>query len=198
MLRLHFQALPEGSSAILPARVRDVVGTTGGGLRLANGLGQNGRLFVVGEEPVLDALLATKGDRSLVLYGRPGRAYAVESATNLALGAAWRLEQAFELDGRFTVLPLEAAGPGVFYRAVEQDRARGRLAIRQEGSKVVLRWPSAAGECAVEEAGSLTPPVRWRPLTDRAQVVGDRYHLVQSVGASVRFYRLQCPEPARR
>jgi hypothetical protein len=52
-----------------------------------------GRVFVNGNEPILDAAFDTNGVAHLFLCGHPGGSYRIEARTNLDASAVWTLDQ---------------------------------------------------------------------------------------------------------
>lgn len=196
LLKLGFEAIHNPHSAAVPLNLLSVRGMTAGGLVLGNGQGLGGRVFVIGAEPMVQAFLGTNGMRSLVVYGLAGHDYLIQCTTNLAAGAAWVPWRQVHLDGNFAVIEnVEASGPNLYYRAVELGASVPRLNVWHERSEIIIEWPVAAGECAVEETGSLSPPVRWAPTVGLPQQVGNTFRLVTPVGASRRYYRLACGAP---
>lgn len=69
---LQFFALSNQSSAFVPLEVLDVEGIKPDGARVANALGQPGRVVVVGQEPLLEAVLFSNQQPALVVYALPG------------------------------------------------------------------------------------------------------------------------------
>ena len=51
----------------------------------------DGRVVVMGEKALLEPVLVTPPLRRILVYVRPGTSYTIESSTNLANPAAWRL-----------------------------------------------------------------------------------------------------------
>ncbi|HEY6170317.1 MAG TPA: hypothetical protein VI454_19950, partial [Verrucomicrobiae bacterium] len=67
------------------------------------------------------------------------------------------------------------------------------LTQQMQGGNVVLSWPVAAGNYAVDSALSMTPPVVWQPVAMTPTVVSGRYVLTIPVNSAAPscFYRLR-------
>lgn len=87
--RLEFQAAGQQASAVVPLTVVDLQAIRPGGTAVESRSAQNGRIVVVGEQPVLEALPVDPGNRSLLLYGQAGVRYGIESTPSLSAGLAW-------------------------------------------------------------------------------------------------------------
>jgi len=85
-----------------------------GGTLLTNGIGYSGRVVVIGEQPLLDAL--NFSFRELILWGNPGQSYRVDFVPEL--GAAWQPWRTNTPAGPRTSLPAHDSLSPVFYRAV--------------------------------------------------------------------------------
>jgi len=94
------------------------------GTRVAAGLtpsamATDGRIFVLGSQPLLEQVTTTNGQRTLNLYGKIGVTYRLEYTTNLAAGGSWTLRGTATLTTNyFRTVPVgNSPAPPVFYRA---------------------------------------------------------------------------------
>lgn len=77
---------------------------------------RDGRVVIVLQLPVLEALSANAS--TLILYGRLGRRYVLESATNLGPQAVWSpLKEVVPTRAAEPITGLRQGLPVVFYRA---------------------------------------------------------------------------------
>ncbi len=116
---LRFTALPAGPSVVLPLQmtnveVRRIDGTPVNIVRTGDG-----RVFVVGAEPLLDIHPPLPGSHRLTVYGQPGRAYQI-LASPAVTGAPWNSVTNFTLTGESQSVQLPAGPGSTFYRAREQ------------------------------------------------------------------------------
>lgn len=118
LARVSFTAAPEPASAFVPLRLEEAAA-----VRALPGLApslllNHGRAVVVNREPLVEAFTASNA-RTLVLYGRPGTNYTVESAPG-PLGP-WQPQTSITPTSLFTVFDTSASAdaPGIFYRAIE-------------------------------------------------------------------------------
>lgn len=88
---LHFTAVPNQPSAFVSLQLDNTVGYLADGTPVANFAPQAGRVAIIGEEPLLEALLDTERRPALVLYGRDGWDCDLEHRPSLEGGPTWQL-----------------------------------------------------------------------------------------------------------
>ena len=88
--QLCFTAMGGQSSAFVPLEIVDVEGRKPNGVLVANAYGQSGRVVVVGEQPLLEAFIATNGQLALILYAQPGTTNLLQRTTSLNAPAEWQ------------------------------------------------------------------------------------------------------------
>jgi hypothetical protein len=117
--QLCFTALSNRPSAFVPLTITAIEGRRSDGLAVTNPFAGFGRLVVVGEEPLLESLVATNGARSLVVYGNPGATNWLEYATNLNGSPNWQAAGAVTLTNlMLTNDGVVPAGSFILFRAV--------------------------------------------------------------------------------
>jgi Fibronectin type III domain len=84
LAQLSFQAASTTHSAIVPLVVSQLSGLLTGDQPAAKPASVNGRVIIIGREPVLDAWLATNSRPMLTIYANPGSNCEVVFSTNLA------------------------------------------------------------------------------------------------------------------
>jgi hypothetical protein len=118
LAQLGFLAPPQTHSAIVPLTLPQLSGTQTDGSAAAKPGTANGRVFVIGREPLLDAWLGTSFSRKLALYGNPGSSYELDFTANL-LGGNWQFGWRLPMTNTFESFDANGALPQVLYRAVE-------------------------------------------------------------------------------
>jgi len=110
--------VPAGQrSARIELETNEPWATIVGGRRLT-GVATVGQVIVVGAEPLLEAVLPTSGEPSLVLYGRPGMRHVIERLEGDLGRDEWTTHSEFTSAGTREVLPLlPDPARKVFYRA---------------------------------------------------------------------------------
>jgi len=88
LARLHFNTTADQTSALVPLTIESLTYT-----RAVSGLEptlliNQGRVVILGSRPLLEARMEN-GQRQLVLYGKTGSNYTVQSRLNLLPGNAW-------------------------------------------------------------------------------------------------------------
>lgn len=109
-----FRSLTNAPSGFVRLQPQAVLGQLTGGTVLSNGLAYSGRVVVIGEQPLLDALNGVS--RELVLWGNPGQTYRVDFVPEL--GASWLPWRTNTPVAARTSLPAHDNLSPVFYRAV--------------------------------------------------------------------------------
>jgi hypothetical protein len=173
------------------ARLGSLTGLRVDGLT-ATGQGGEGRIFIVGREPMLDIhRLGTQV--GLTLYALPGLPWQVERRDALGTPGAWSLLAAITPTALHTDLPPRPAGaPAEFFRA--RDGADpALLSIRREGGQVVLEWSLDCAGCVLLQSPSVGADAIWTPTASQPQTVNGRYRVTLPVGAQPLFLRLRPP-----
>ena len=116
--QLSFQAISNAHSAFVPLGITNAHVLNSAGQTIANDLIQNGRIVLVGQEPLLEAGLNSNMSRLLTLYGKPGASYMTQWKTNLMGGwhQGWRIPLTNMVEA-FSAVGLD--GPVEYYRAYE-------------------------------------------------------------------------------
>jgi hypothetical protein len=115
---LAFTASSNQTSAFVPLVISDVLALQGNGVPVPRTLANNGRVVVIGNESLLEALISTNGQRSLTLYGKRGTNYVLESTMAFSPTATWQIEWQGPLTNLFRVFDLLGnANQTIFYRA---------------------------------------------------------------------------------
>jgi hypothetical protein len=194
LAQLNFTALSNHPSTIVPLRFEDAQARQPNGNLLARPKTADGRVFIIGEEPILDSVLETNGAMALTLYGRPERHYTIETNMNLASAAGWRAWEEIDLFSPWLALPdVPPTGPMVFYRAATTGREFARLVARREAEQLVIEWSASAGSCELLESSSLDATAVWSSSVTSAQLIDGRYRMsVRIASGGTKFYRLRC------
>ncbi|HMJ88165.1 MAG TPA: putative Ig domain-containing protein, partial [Candidatus Acidoferrum sp.] len=119
MAHLAFTAVLNQTSAFVRLRLSDLDAQQADGELVPKTLAREGRIAVIGAAPLLEALFSTNKERTVVLYGTPGKNYAVECATNL-LSPTWTLFGQGALTNQFQRFEAGPTNQTLFYRAREQ------------------------------------------------------------------------------
>jgi hypothetical protein len=196
--QLRFDTRPVGRSAVAAFVIRDLDGARLGGAPVVMTTARLGRVFVIEQEPLLDASLAASRDAiSLVVYGEPGVSYRLQRAPNLHPNAVWTDDELVSLSGTFSVLPRALAPePVAYFRVLPLSTPGGpRLtATRDLAGTVTLSWALPSDGWIMEEATTLAgSPAAWGPTTAAYQTNAMQIQVTVSSSSGSRFYRLHKP-----
>ncbi len=114
---LHFSAVSNLPSAFVDLNLDNTVGHQLDGTPVRNFAPQSGRLVIIGEEPLLQAVLGTNGQPALVLFGPPDRQYVIETAPSLDATPTWSGWRDLELTDLFDTVGIPDVEQQRFYRA---------------------------------------------------------------------------------
>jgi hypothetical protein len=117
--RLSLTATTNEPSGFIPLSVVNLKAIQGNGVPVPRTIANNGRVVIVGEVSLLEALIHTNSQRNLVLYGKPGTSYTVEYNTNSLDAASWNVHWQGTLTNLFQVFELSDTSYTIFYRAKE-------------------------------------------------------------------------------
>jgi hypothetical protein len=193
--QLNFTTVSNQPSAFVPFAPQSLHVLNADGSSSANFAVQAGRLVVVANEPLLEALLEPGGGRTLVLYGKPWASYNIQSATDLAEPGAWsdfiRVPMT-DLVRMFSGLDTNKAI--VFYRAYEFKSDPPLLEaqlVNQNRSLLVYGIPGT--NYVVQFSTNLSPAVAWYPLL--TYTLTNSFQYITNIGNSspIIFYRLKRP-----
>jgi RHS repeat-associated protein len=115
---LYLKATPGQSSAVVPLEFGPILGTMPGGAETSIDTLSVGRVVIVGEQPLLEAVWR-EGAVFLVLYAPPGTATRLESATALGDAADWQALQVVQPSSELqqTLGPIQATDSVRYFRA---------------------------------------------------------------------------------
>jgi hypothetical protein len=110
-----------GPSAFVPLAATGISATRTDGSIFTNGIGQPGRIVVIGTQPLLDARLSNNSAPMLTLYGNPPDTYQISSSTNVTGTVVWTPFTNVTLTNLFEfVTPPASTNQMEFFRAMQQ------------------------------------------------------------------------------
>jgi hypothetical protein len=165
----RFYGGPLPSSAFVPLRVTGVTATKLDASSLARSVAQSGRVVVIGNEPLVEALRAADGSRSVTLYGKPNAAFALETTDTVAVSNSWKLLTRVPMTNLTFTLPAnQPLQPAQFYRAYEfqadPPMLEGRLAA--DGTRSILLYGKPNTTYALEYKTNLVGATTWQSWTN--------------------------------
>jgi hypothetical protein len=106
---LHFTTVSHTNSALVSLDLDDTVGVQPNGVEVRNFAAQSGRLVIVGENPLLEAVFDTNGAPAVLLYGQPGATYTIGRRADLpdpATADGWPVWWQGALEDLFREIPV--------------------------------------------------------------------------------------------
>jgi hypothetical protein len=117
---LTFTTASGASSEFVKVRVIRITAKLADGSQITKDVDYVTRIAVIGEQSLLALQPKADGSKSLMLFGKPAKTYAIEHSINGASGPWTRLSTTIPLDGTSAkVENLPQTGTVGFYRAVE-------------------------------------------------------------------------------
>jgi hypothetical protein len=165
LAQLGFLSMPQTHSVIVPLGLSQLSGTQSDGSAAAKPGTLNGRVFVIGKEPLLDAWLEPDFSRKLTVYGKPGSSYEIDFTTNL-LGGHWQYGWHWPMTNTFMAFDANDALRQVFYRAEEFSANPPILELnsRTPTNVVLLMYGQNGTNYVIMTGTNLAGTASWTPL----------------------------------
>ena len=188
--QLNFVAASNQTSAFVPLTPQTLQGTNTDGSVVSQTVAQPGRLVIVGQQALLEALRTSGGARSLALYGRPGASYQIQYSTDLSKAGNWTGLIRVPMTSIMEVFPLDNSPPAAFYRAYEFTSPTPFLDIGRpvNGTVTIVLYGSPWLAYEVDYTKSLSFPIIWH-LLDRLPFTGSFQILKVNSNGPMAFYR---------
>jgi hypothetical protein len=120
LVRLHFTTRAEQSSTFVPLRITAVESVRIDPGYVPHALVSEGRIAVVGNQPLLEARITQDQKRELTLHGRLGVVYTIESSADGTATSHWEPVATVTLTTSLSeVIHVDSSGQTIFYRARE-------------------------------------------------------------------------------
>jgi hypothetical protein len=194
LAQIGFNTVSNEHSAVARLRANAVVGVRTSTGASVNGSAGVGRVFIVGEEPILDAVDSTNRQMTLTLYGQPGERYALERSPTMNGGGSWSFDRVVAAAGLQTTLDPTAMDQAMeFYRAYRVPASR--LTIRIVGGQVVIEWPLECVGCELWRSSSVAGNAVWTRVGVSPTQVNGVYRVTLPLTPLPRYYRLVLPIP---
>jgi len=119
LARLNFSAVSNQSSAFVPLHISSLAGTRATAGMTPSTVANDGRVVIVGDQPLLETLPANNGNRQLMFYGKRNSTNRIQYATRLGTDVVWtnRATITISTSNQYRVLPVgNTPLPPVFYR----------------------------------------------------------------------------------
>jgi hypothetical protein len=194
LAQLAFTTVSNEHSAVATLQAESLTGQRASSTQPLIGQADPGRVFIIGREPILDALPAASGQLALVLYARTDSRYVLERGTGLGGTNLWtyaELMQPLALRTELALRPMSK--PMEYFRAYAVPDSE--LTIRVQTNSVVVEWPLECGDCALEESAQVGPGAIWTESAAQPQIVNGRWRVTLAINQSARFYRLVVLRP---
>ena len=190
---LVFTAGSNQISGIIRLPPQSVSALQNDGTQITNLVAQPGRVVIVAEQPVLEGELAPDGTRSLMVYGKVGSSYVVESSSTLS-SSSWALMGRFPMTNiSLRVAGLAASSSPAFYRSYELLANPPILEphLDASGNFSLILYGRPGTTNTLQYATDLFGVTTWLPLLDLNFT--NSYRFVNGLAATNRviFYRLQ-------
>jgi len=165
LARLGFAAVAQPHSGIVPLTVTQTAGLETDGTSAPKAASSDGRIIVVGAEPVLDPVRGAKSAVAITLYGKPGGSYQLGYKTNLA-NSKWIPFLRIPMTNQIQVLDLFPSGPRLFYNAWQffADPPLMDFASVSHSNATLVLYGRSGTNYGLQSAPSLSGP--WTPVTN--------------------------------
>jgi hypothetical protein len=156
---LHFTTLPN-NSALVPLRLLEVTALRDIGLPVDRVAGRDGRVVIIGNEPLLEAWRGSNASTWITLYGKPGASYQITSNPSLPGTLPWQPEMRIGLADLFESFPwTNPSQPQLFFRAYEFQADPPILELLESGEFAMYGQPG--NSYSIERTEDLTGASGW-------------------------------------
>ncbi len=193
MATLAFGTTASTNSAIVTLKGQSLSGSRGTSPIPVTGIVNGGRVFVIGNQPLLDAHESSNQNLALTIYGLPGNSYSLESMPHLASTNGSAVVSTFNVTALKTDLPLlPMQQQAQFFRALLVSNSNFTMSL--QSNQVVISWPLECTNCALEESEQLGENASWAPVGATPAMVNTNWQVTIPAPAGIQYYRLQ-PAP---
>ncbi|MCX8155473.1 MAG: hypothetical protein N3J91_03300 [Verrucomicrobiae bacterium] len=163
LCRLQFVALTQVPSAFVSLRVFNVSARKPGASLVPGVLSQNGRVVVIGREPLLEPRRPSGPGRELVVYGNPWASFLIEGTAALGSGS-WQVLARFPSTNLVSVVSVPNDPAIRFYRAAEFQANPPILALGRSGAGLspLLVFGQTSSNYILQYKPSLSAAVPWQ------------------------------------
>jgi hypothetical protein len=117
LAELGFLATARSNSTVAPLHISQLRGIRSGDLVIANGIAVEGRVIIIANESVLEAMRGLPS--TLLLYGKDGVHYAIEAKTNLDAATPWAEIYRLQLTNRMGTFTNFNIDGTIYFRSLE-------------------------------------------------------------------------------
>lgn len=164
LVQLNFTTVSNQPSAIVRLLPQTLSVSRADGSALTNLFAQQGKIVVIGQEPLLEASLVSASGRALTLYGNPGSSYGIQSSTNLH---DWIHVMRVPMTNLFqTFTGMDTNEISIFYRAYGfvADPPLLEAQISSNQIRGLMIYGKAGTHYDLQASSSLSSPITWNPL----------------------------------
>jgi hypothetical protein len=192
LVQLNFTAITNQPSAIVQVLPQNFTVSRADGSALTNLLAQQGKIVMIGAEPILESSLVSAQGRALTVYGIPGLSYGIQSSTNLAQNN-WTHVMRVPMTNLFKVFSeMDTNQATIFYRAYEFKADPPLLEAQMSSNQTrgLVIYGKAGTQYELQSSSSLSGPVTWNPLL--TVTLTNSFGSVENLGTNGNlFYRLK-------
>jgi len=181
-----------GSSAFVPLVFGALSATEINNVNVATTFNTNGRVVVVGPQPLLEAQMSNQL-RTLILYGIPGDSYQIQSSRNLDSSANWTNLIRVPMTNLVFDLPNPSLPTNdIFYRAYSFQAAPPILDSAVSGqSPALLAFGVKGTNYEIQFATNLSLSSQWNPLLGYSLTNSFQFFTNIESSRPATFYRIK-------
>ncbi len=164
--QLGFLAPAQPHSAVVPLALSQLSATQSDGTAAVKPVTSGGRVFLIAQEPLLDASVGSGSSRMFTLYGIPQASYELDYSTNFISGN-WRFVRRVPMTNSYSVFSANSSLPQVYYRAFQFSADPPILELNSfsPGNVGLLLYGRAGSNYTIFTGTNLANTNNWTPLT---------------------------------
>ena len=192
MAALGFGTTPSSNSAIVALTGQSLSGLRGTSTNPVTGVVNGGRVFVIGNQPLLDAGEDTNQQLALTIYGLPGKRYSLEALPGISGTNGHTVVSTFKVRALKTGLPsLPMQQPIQFFRA--RLLPDSDLTVNLQSNQITIDWPLECTNCLLQQSSQLGTGASWSPVGATQAIVNTNWQVTIPAPPGTEYYRLLLP-----
>ena len=153
-----------------------------------------GRVYIVGDEPILAGALTSSQQLALTLYAQPTHHYIIERTQTLE-APDWQFDSLVWAASLQTDLPLRQTGQTPQFFRAQEAQPGSTLNIYLEPGHAVIEWLAPCDNCVLQQSDRIGQNANWATCPVQPVLQSGHYRVSVPITGNRQFYRLVQQSP---